>query len=65
MKPLFKVGDQVSVLVGGCRENRFEAVVTSVHALPELVTYEVRFTDLRPGAGFETRYLPEHLTRIP
>jgi hypothetical protein len=63
-KSLFRVGQRVSAEIGGCRENRTEGVITAIHSLPTLTTYEVRFDGYRSHEGIETTYMAAGLTPL-
>ncbi len=64
MEPLYRVGQQVLVNIGGCLENRTPGVVTSVKTRPELVTYEVRFSEFAGDHRIASFYMAEDLTPL-
>lgn len=64
MPPVFKVGQQVAVNIGGCAENRTVGVVRSIREAPALTTYEVGFADHPRKCGIETFYMAEALTLV-
>jgi hypothetical protein len=63
-KSRFRVGQRVTANLGGCAENRTEGVITAIHALPTLTTYEVRFDGYDSHAGVETIYMADGLTPL-
>ena len=63
-KSLFRQGQRIAVNIGGCPENRTEGVISAVHALPTLTTYEVRFDGYESHDGVDTIYMAEALTRL-
>jgi hypothetical protein len=64
MEPEYRVGEKVTVDVGGCVANRTEGVVVSVLQRPELTTYEVDFPGYRAGPGLDRFYMADRLTRL-
>jgi hypothetical protein len=61
MEPTLKVGQHVAVNIGGCRENRTEGVILSIHRRPELITYEVDFPGYRKDTRIHTFYMAQDL----
>lgn len=62
MQPVFVVGQQVLVNIGGCVENRTMGVIRSIRQLPTLTTYEVDFADHQRGNRVESFYMADALT---
>lgn len=63
-KSRFRVGQRVAVNIGGCTENRTEGVITAIHTMPTLTTYEVRFDGYDSHAGVDTVYMAEGLAPL-
>jgi hypothetical protein len=64
MEAIYRVGQKVSVDIGGCPENRTRGVVTSVRRMPALITYEVDFPEFPHDPQIEKFYMAEYLHPI-
>jgi hypothetical protein len=64
MEPVFRVGQKVTVNIGGCAGNRTDGVIAAIRTHPELVTYEIQFPTALRDSGLETVYMAEYLTAL-
>jgi hypothetical protein len=63
-KSRFRKGQRIAVNIGGCPENRTEGVITAIHTLPTLTTYEVKLDGYGSHAGVDTIYMADVLTPL-
>jgi hypothetical protein len=64
MARTYRVGDRVTVNVGGCVENRTEGVIRSVRNGPFLTTYEVGLPEFGDDGRVEALYMAHDLAAI-